>query len=152
MELLQNLMPPTTLGIFVLAMIVLLCIFVLFVKRNSGGYINDRRNTSEETVDDYVAMHGEPEEIMVTDATRSNELNAVILVYENEIVIEGQPVQRDKITNVTFYNAQNPYLEKEFHLVISTSVPETPTIETPIGSDAESAKEITARLMSLLSL
>ena len=152
MILFQTLLSPSALGILVLAMIVLLIGFVMFVKRDSRGIAPKQIAIEKTSVDDYVASHGEPEAVFVLDATRSNELDAVVLVYEHEIVIEGQPLERDKVSSVTFYNAQNPYVEKEFRLVINTTDPELPSVETPMGCDAQQASEIVTQLMEQLHL
>lgn len=152
MILIQSLLPPATLGILVLAILLVVGGFALFVKYNSrGGHVN-KSSSAATTVDDYVALHGEPQDMFVLDVTRSNELDAVVLVYEHEIVLEGIPLECDKITNVTFYNAQNPYMEKEYRLVINTTTTERSSIEIPMGSDVQHAEDITTQLAKLLQL
>ena len=150
MILIQYALSPSELGTLVLVLLVLLGGFVFFAKRNSSRSVASRVATV--TVDDYVASHGDPEDVIVLDATRSNELDAVVLVYGKDLVIEGKPVQRDKITGVTFNNAQNPYVTNEYHLVLNTTIPETPLIDTPIGSDAQYAEDIVAQLSKHLNL
>lgn len=145
-------MPPSTLGIFVVAILVVLGGFMLFIKHKSSGSECINTQSSDATVDDYVASHGEPEAVFVLDITRSNELNAVVLVYEHEIVIEGTLIERDKIADVSFYNAQNPYLDKEYHLVFTTTIPDKPTIEAHIGNDAQYAKDIATQLAKHLHI
>lgn len=144
------LIDPTTLGILALVLIVLLGAFIFFVRARSGRESSE--TPTETTVEDYVNTHGEPEDVIVLDVTRNNELAAVILVYDHEIIVDGNPVQRDKITNVTFYNAANPYVNSEYLLVITTSLPECPTIETPAGSDAKLASDAATRLAGHLDL
>ena len=148
MTLLALQMDLGTLGILFLVLLVLLGAFLFFVKKHSG---NDD-TTATTTVDDYVASHGEPIDAIVLDATRSNELPAVILVYDSEIVVDGSPIERDKITNVTFYNAGNPYMGNDYLLVITTSLPDRPTIETPIGNDAKLASDAVTRMADHLNL
>jgi hypothetical protein len=152
MVLLQSLLPPSTLGILVLVMFVFLGVFVFFVKRNSAKDATTKTEPAKviTTVEDYVAMHGEPDTVFVLDATRSNDIDAVILAYEHEIVVEGQPVEREKVTNVTFYNAQNPYMDKEFRMAISATDPERPSVEVPVGNDAQYAEEIVTQLAEFL--
>lgn len=142
-------MNPTTLGIIVLVMLVLLGAFVLFVKSQSS---KDSESSNNTTVDEYVAGHGEPVDAIVMDVTRSNELAAVVLVYDNDIIVDGKPIPRDTITGVSFYNAANPYVNSEYMLVISTSRPEHPTVETPIGTDARQASDVVTRLVGHLNL
>ena len=137
-------------GTLVLVTIVLLGAFVLFVRWRSGH--DDEADTPEATVDDYVAANGEPEDAIIMDVTRSNELAAVVLVYDNDIIVNGNPIARDKITNVTFYNASNPYVNSEYLLVITTSLPECPSVETTIGTDARQASDVVTRLAGHLNL
>ena len=150
MILIQSLLSPSEMGILVLVLLAGLGCFVYFVKRNSSKSVTSK--VSIATVDDYVASHGEPDDVIVLDATRSNELDAVVLVYGKYLVIEGKLVERDKITGITFYNAQNPYVTSEYHLVVNTTIPETPSVETPIGSDAQYAEDIVAQLSQHLNL
>ena len=147
-------MSPTTLAIFVIVLLVLLYVFVLFVKHSSNKGLGKPivGETDADTVEDYVATHGEPEAVFVLDVTRSNELNAVVLVYEHEVVINGRPVPRDKITKATFYNDANPYLNSDYLLVLHTSLPDQPTIKDSIGTDVEWAKQTTAELAQHLNI
>ncbi len=150
MILLQYPLSPSAIGILVLAILVALGGFVFFVERRSNKSVTSKVVSA--TVDDYVASNGEPEDVIVLDATRSNELDAVVLVYEKNLVIEGKPVERDKITGVTFFNAQNPYVTSEYHLVVNTTIPEIPSVDTPIGNDAQYAEDIVTQLSKHLNL
>lgn len=152
MTLIQSLLPLDTLGILVFVLLVFLGGFVIFVKYNSRRSHVNKSSSATTTVDDYVALHGEPQAVFVMNVTRSNELDAVVLVYEHEIVLEGKPLECDKITNVTFYNAQNPYMEKEYRLVINTTLTEQPSFEIPMGNDALQAEEITTQLAKHIRL
>lgn len=142
------------LGLFVLVLIILLVGFVFYVKYDSGKGTSTAapKSARAETLDDYVAAHGEPEAVFVLDVTRSNELEAVILAYEQELIIEGKPIARDKVTNVTFYNASNPYVNSEYQLMFTTTLPDKPKIKVPIGTDAEWAKQIAAQIGLHLNL
>ena len=152
MILLQNLLPPTTLGIFVVAIIVVLLLFALFVNHKSSvNGKNKPLSSTETTVDDYVAAHGDPETILVLDSIRSNELNYVILIYKDEVIVEGKPIKHDSITDVSFFNAQNPYMDKEYHLVITTHDTDNLTIEVPMGNDLENAENIVNQLKGCLA-
>lgn len=98
------------------------------------------------TVDDYVAANGEPIDMVVLDPTRSNELIAVVLVYADTLVIEGRALPREAVTDVTFYNASVPYMNSSYQMVVSTTLPDKPTIKADVGSDAEWAKQVTAQI------
>ncbi len=115
----------------------------LHMKRQTDG----AEHAEPETVDAYVAAHGEPDDVIVLDATRSGELLAVVLVYPGEMIIDGQSVKRDAVTSVTFNNAAVPYMNNQYQLVISTTLPDRPTIKVDVGDDAGRASE-TAQQMA----
>ena len=145
--LLQSAMPQEMQLIIVLVFLACFTIFVLYLRHDSNKHLkNDLSPKTEpsDTVDDYIAMHGEPEAEYVLDATRSNELAAVVLLYEKEIVVDGKAYDRDTITDVTFNNAANPYVASDYQLVLTTTLHEKPTIKVAMGSDAERAKELAA--------
>ena len=141
---------PATMWI-VVAFLVALAAFVFFMRRRTGGSAPTSDVVTAETVDDYIAAHGTPEEVLVLDATRSDELSAVVLVYENEIVIDCKRIERDKVEGVTFYNAQNPYMASEYTLAVTTADPDCPSAIATIGGDVERARELTTHLAELLS-
>ena len=58
--------------------------------------------------------------------------------------MDGKAYDRDTITDVTFNNAANPYVASDYQLVLTTTLPDKPTIKVAMGSDAERAKEIAA--------
>ena len=139
---------PMQLGILTLALFVLLGVFIYVARKNTDKDLAALTAQKDEpdTVDDYVVAHGEPENVVVLDATRSNELNSVILVYDNELIINGEPIERGKITNVTFNNANNPYVNCDYQLVLTTTIPDKPTVKTPVGSDSQWASEVATQL------
>lgn len=139
---------PMQLGILILALFVLLGVFIYVARKNSDKDLAafTAQKDEPDTVDDYVAAHGEPEALVVLDATRSNELNSVVLVYENELVVNGEPIERSKVTNVTFNNANNPYVNCDYQLVLTTTIPDKPTVKTPVGSDSQWASEVATQL------
>lgn len=103
------------------------------------------------TVDDYVAANGEPVDVVVLDATRCNELGAVILVYDHTLVVNGTPIDRDQVTNATFNNGAVPYVDNRYQIVLTTTMPEQPTVHIPVGADAKQASEVLQQLNQYLS-
>ena len=153
MVLLQNNVPPETLGILVVAIIVVLVLFALFVNhKTKGGKWDKEISQRATTVDDYIAIHGEPEAILVLDSIKANDLNSVVLVYEEVIIVEGKSIMRDCIADASFYNAQVPYMDKEYHLVLTLSDKDIITIEVPMGNDLENAEYVVEQLKNRLSL
>ena len=103
------------------------------------------------TVDDYVATNGEPVDMVVLDATRCNELGAVILVYDHTLVVNGQPIERSEVTGATFNNGAVPYVDNRYQIVLTTTMPDHPTIHIPVGSEATFASEALQQLNQYLS-
>lgn len=139
---------PVQLGILILAVFILLGIFIYVAGKRSDKdlAVFTAHEDKPDTVDDFVEAHGEPETVIVLDATRNNELNCVILVYEHELVVNGEPIERSKVTNVTFNNASTPYTISDYQLVLTTTIPDKPTVKTPVGSDAHWASEVATQL------
>ena len=103
------------------------------------------------TVDDFVSSNGEPVDMVVLDATRCNELGAVILVYDHTLVVNGQPIERSEVTGATFNNGAVPYVDNRYQIVLTTTMPEHPTIHIPVGSEATFASEALQQLNQYLS-
>ncbi len=139
---------PMQLGILILALFVLLGVFIYLARKHSDKDLAafTAQKDEPDTVDGFVEAHGEPEAVVVLDATRSNELNYVVLVYENELIVNGEPIERGKITNVTFNNANNPYVNSDYQLVLTTTIPDKTTVRTRVGSDSQWASEVATQL------
>ena len=136
------------LGILILVLFALLGVFIIVAHKRSDMELAvfTAENNKPDTVDDYVAAHGEPEDVVVLDATRSNELDHVILVYAHTLIVNGKSIERSKVTDVTFNNANNPYVNCEYQLVLTTTIPDRPTVKTPVGSDSQWASEVATQL------
>ena len=72
----------------------------------------------ERTVDELTAEYGEPDDVILVNATRANEAMGVILVYKDFFVIEGRRVEKRDITGVTFNNSGTPYARGEYQVII----------------------------------
>ena len=133
-----------------LLLIALITVFAWIVKRRVER--SPQTDAEPTTVDDYIAQHGEPEAMVLLDATRSNELNAVVLVYDHELVVNGESIDRAAVTDITFNNASNHYVNCDYQMVLTTTLPDSPVVRTPIGSDAEWASEVTRQLAQAIQL
>lgn len=133
------------LALFALAIV--MCIILYFIARRQRlAEVKE----SPATVEDYTAAHGEPIDVVALDATRTNELNAVILVYEHDLVIGGERVPREAITAATFNNAAVPYADNRYQIVIETTLAEKPVIHADAGCDATWASEALQQLSQYL--
>ena len=81
-------------------------------------HTDDSVKPHEQTVDELTAEYGEPEDVILVNATRANEAMGVILVYKDYFVIEGRRVEKCDITGVTFNNSGTPYARGEYQVII----------------------------------
>jgi len=72
----------------------------------------------ELTVDELTAEYGEPDDVILVNATRANEAMGVILVYKDFVVVEGRRIEKRDITGVTFNNSGTPYARGEYQVII----------------------------------
>ena len=72
----------------------------------------------ELTVDELTAEYGEPDDVILVNATRANEAMGVILVYKDFFVVEGRRIEKRDITGVTFNNSGTPYARGEYQVII----------------------------------
>ena len=72
----------------------------------------------ELTVDELTAEYGEPDDVILVNATRANEAMGVILVYKDFVVVEGCRIEKRDITGVTFNNSGTPYARGEYQVII----------------------------------
>ena len=72
----------------------------------------------ELTVDELTAKYGEPDDVILVNATRANEAMGVILVYKDFFVVEGCRIEKRDITGVTFNNSGTPYARGEYQVII----------------------------------
>ena len=84
-------------------------------------HTDDSVKPHEQTVDELTAEYGEPEDVILVNATRVNEAMGVILVYKDFFVVEGRRIEKRDITGVTFNNSGTPYAPGEYQVIIATS-------------------------------
>lgn len=101
------------------------------------------------TMEEARAEYGDPDEVIVTDATRANEIDGCILVYEKNriLVIAGEPVSMDDITDVTSVNTATPYTIGQYQVVLTTKRPDRQYIRLDVGMDAEWAKDVAMEIL-----
>lgn len=109
-------------GYFIPAVIVLLVAAIInLIQRKRGTDVNEAPKPSEMTVDELTAQYGEPEDVILLDAARANEVLGVILAYKAFLVVEGRRIDKSDITGVTFNNSGTPYAPSEYQVIIATS-------------------------------
>ena len=99
-------------------------------------------------VEEVEQRYGEPDDVVVLDASRANELPALILFYPDRdlAIIAGEELKLSDLTSVMPKNMATPYTVDEYAVIIGTSDPQRPTIQLRVGYDAVLAGEIAAQI------
>jgi len=100
----------------------------------------------ERTVDELTAEYGEPENVIIVDATRANEALGVILVYKDFFIIEGRRVEKSVIKNVTFNNSGTPYTPAEYQVIIAVGETQSDYLHIRVGYDAAWANDVAEQI------
>ena len=90
----------------------------------------------------------EPEDVVVLDATKANELQGVILFYpaQDKMIVVGEEMRLSDLEGVMSKNMATPYTIDEYAVVIATKDPLHPTIQLRVGYDGGLAGEIAAEI------
>ena len=120
--------------------------FVLFIIAINEYYRRHRNSDDkvrpfEKNVEDLTADYGEPEDVIILNATRGNEAMGVILVYKDFLVIEGNRIEKNDITGVTFNNSGTPYARGEYQVIIAIRQGED-FLHVNTGYDAAWTKDV----------
>ena len=100
----------------------------------------------ERTVDDLTAEYGEPEDVILLNATRANEAMGVILAYKDFLVVEGRRIEKSDITGVTFNNSGTPYAPGEYQVIIGAGPSQDDYIHVKTGYDATWTKDVVEQI------
>jgi len=100
----------------------------------------------ERTVDDLTAEYGEPEDVILLNATRANEAMGVILAYKDFLVVEGRRIEKSDITGVTFNNSGTPYAPGEYQVIIAAGPSQDDYIHVKTGYDATWTKDVVEQI------
>ena len=146
------LIPTNSLTMYAVSWGVLVAVILLIIWHfhRKGSDVTPER--APVTVDEYASENGTPVDVVVLDPTRSNELDAVILVYPQAFVINGERVPRETVRDVTFNNAANPYIAQSYQVVLTTTLPGHPTVSIDVGNDAQWASEVAQQIAQHTSI
>ena len=94
------------------------------------------------------SKYGEPDDVVVLDAARANELSALVLFYTEKdlMIIAGEEMKISDMISVTPKNLATPYTMDEYAVVINTKNPQRATIHLRVGYDAGLAREIASQI------
>ena len=100
------------------------------------------------TIEDVESKYGEPDDVVVLDASRANELSALILFYtaQDVMIVAGEELKISDMTGVMPKNMATPYTIDEWAVIINTKNPQHPNIYLRVGYDAGLAREIAEQI------
>ena len=144
-------------GLLLLIPVAVIVCFFLFGRCKSHPEATDL--SEQQTLKDLIATYGEPDEIIVTDATRGSEAEGALLVYDKGgkqdkgfFVYENHVIDKESITDITFNNSCGTafHLPDDFQVVISTNDERQPKIHIRAGNDISIVQEIILQMKSCL--
>jgi mannitol-specific phosphotransferase system IIBC component len=103
------------------------------------------------TVDELIAKYGDPDDIILLDASRGNEADSVVLVYDSTMIINGEKINKSDISEVTFKNAAIAYLPDDYQVILISKNPKIPQIQLHVGYERKWAMKIVEQLQHHVS-
>lgn len=99
-------------------------------------------------VSEVTQRYGEPDDVVTLDASRANELGALILFYtaHDIVIVTGHELKLSELTGVAPKNMATPYTIDEYAVIINTSQRDCPTMTLRVGYDAGLAGEIASQI------
>ena len=131
--------------------LIIIIVFALFSAIVFNEFIHWRRGNEEakpfvRTVDDLTAEFGQPEDVIIVDATRVNEALGVILAYKDFFIVEGRRIEKSDIKGVTFNNSGTPYTPSEYQVIIAAGQTQGDYVHVNAGYDAAWAKDVVEQI------
>ena len=95
---------------------------------------------------DTTPLPDEPDEVIILDPTRANEVDGAILLYRKEglLVFGTALIPIDLIKDISVNNVSNPYLPGAYHLLLMLK--DGRVAHIPAGQDGEWANEALKQL------
>ena len=103
------------------------------------------------TVDELIAKYGDPDDIILLDASRGNEVDSVVLVYDSMMIINGEKINKSDISEVTFKNAAIAYLPDDYQVILISKNPKIPQIQLHVGYERKWAMKVVEQLQHHVS-
>lgn len=103
------------------------------------------------TVDELIAKYGDPDDIILLDASRGNEAEGVVLVYDSMMIINGEKINKSDISEVTFKNAAIAYLPDDYQVILNSKNPKIPQIQLHVGYERKWAMKVVEQLQHHVS-
>lgn len=132
-------------GPYLLLLLLVIPVGYFFIKRQEKAAPPRINYGSMEEVE---AKYGEPEDVVVLDATKANELQGVILFYpaQDKMIVVGEEMRLCDLEGVMSKNLATPYIVDEYAVILATKDPARPTIKLRVGYDGGLAGEIAGQI------
>ena len=123
----------------------------LFWNKKQSKIVPDPKKNHPKTVDELIAKYGDPDDIVLLDASRGNEADSVVLVYDSTMIINGEKINKSDISEVTFKNAAIAYLPDDYQVILISKNPKIPQIQLHVGYERKWAMKIVEQLQHHVS-
>ena len=132
-------------GPYLLLLLLVIPIGYFFIKQQEKAAPPRVNYANMEEVE---AKYGEPEDVVVLDATKANELQGVILFYpsQDKMIVVGEEMRLSDLEGVMSKNMATPYTLDEYAVILVTKDRARPTIRLRVGYDGGLAGEIAAQI------
>ena len=123
----------------------------LFWNKKQSKMVPDPKKNHPKTVDELIAKYGDPDDIILLDASRGNEVDSVVLVYDSMMMINGEKINKSDISEVTFKNAAIAYLPDDYQVILNSKNPKIPPIQLHVGYERKWAMKVVEQLQHHVS-
>ena len=142
------------LGLFVFALFTLpgsaMIFLLIFLIAAYFDYKHKSKNqvegqNKELNVQGLVEKYGDPDDTIIANPTRGNDVEGCILVYKEKgfLIINGLEVKKSEITDYVLKNdGANPYLPADYQLHLTTTLDDYPMLCVPLGNEISWAEEV----------
>lgn len=143
-----------TVNLWILSLLVIIPVVNYFInKREKNPMVQEIAGKRYATVEEVEQQYGKPDDVVVLDATRANELGSLILSYPERslFIMAGREVPMSDITGISPKNmAIVPYTVDEYAVVINTKNPIYPVLHLRVGYDLAYAQEVASQIYCIL--
>ena len=125
-------------------------LLLTFWKKKGDDSSESRKN---KTVDELIAQYGDPDDLVLLDASRGNEAEGVVLVYDKGdfLIVNGEKINKSDISEVTFKNAAIAYLPDDYQVILISKNPNIPQIQLHVGYERKWAMKVVEQLQHHVS-
>lgn len=99
-------------------------------------------------IEEVKAKYGEPDDVVVLNAVRGGELQALVLFYtaQDKMIVCGEEMRLSDLEGVMSKNMATPYTVDEYAVILAMKDPQRPTVHLRVGYDAALAGELAAQI------